>query len=111
MELKVILPLLRQNFEMELDRHINGSEDDELEFRDIFACYDRALSDVLLGVLGSEPPQESAVHRGPKPGSKEAKERATRAAQTRAANRQREVNESAARVSNIERASSGGDVA
>lgn len=71
-----------------IERHVSESQmghGGELR-RDIQDLFHRALSDALLDALDSHDDIEVAT-RGPKAGSAEAKERAKKAAATRAANR------------------------
>lgn len=104
MELKHVLPLLRQNFAIEID-HVAGIER-ECYVSDVLACYDQALVATLLSVVsGTTSPAPKPSHSGPKPGSQAAKERAQKAAESRRRNRERE---SQARLSQIEAAANGG---
>lgn len=85
MELKHVLPLLRQNFEIELTTVTAGGEEQPY----VLACYDRALATTLLSVLsGTTSPAPKPSHSGPKPGSQAAKERAQKAAESRRRNRE-----------------------
>lgn len=105
MELKHVLPLLRQNFTIELDH-----QDEAPSVQSgALACYDRALATTLLSVLiGTTSLAPKPSHSGPKPGSQAAKERAQKAAESRRRNRERDNNESQARLSQIEAAANGG---
>lgn len=110
MELKTTLPLLRQNFDLELGNTLTLND---VEHQAVFACYDRAVSNTLLAIVDGAVPSHPSltaplkVHAGPKAGSKAAKDRAAKASATRAANRKAREAETDQRLANIQRANSG----
>lgn len=104
MELKIALPLLRQNFDLEINNTLTLNES---ENQAVFACYDRAVTQTLLSMLDGRTLAPATATKpvklgGPKPGSQAARDRAAKAQETRKRNREAAEQEEKDRLGRVE---------